>query len=72
MKTIILTTSSNMSESTYNYICDGFNKKYGTDFDFQHIIDDSIIGGFIADLGGEVFDLSISSQLERLKKHIAR
>lgn len=72
MKTITLTTTANMSDGTYNYICNGFIEKYGNDISFEHITDDSIIGGFIADLGGEVFDLSIGSQLERLKKHIAR
>ncbi|MBQ5883855.1 MAG: F0F1 ATP synthase subunit delta, partial [Clostridia bacterium] len=36
----------------------------------EYKIDNSIIGGFIINLDGKVYDNSIKTQLERLKKHI--
>jgi F0F1-type ATP synthase delta subunit len=45
-------------------------KKLGKDIDFEYKIDNSIIGGFIINLDGKVYDNSIKTQLERLKKHI--
>lgn len=71
MKNIIITTAKNMSDHTYEYICDGFKRKFGEDVRFRQIIDDGIIGGFIANVNGEIFDLSIASQLKRMEKHIA-
>lgn len=71
MKSIIITTASNMTETTYNYICEGFRQKFGVDVSFHRIIDDDIIGGFITEINGEIFDLSIASQLKRMKEHIA-
>ena len=71
MKRIIITTASNMSDTTYSYVCDGFRRKFGEEADFTRIEDDSIIGGFIANVSGEIFDLSISSQLRKMEKHIS-
>lgn len=71
MKTIEITVASNMSDATYSRICSGFRKKYG-ECKFERIVDDRIIGGFSADVDGEVFDLSISSQLEKMKKQITK
>ncbi len=71
MKAIITVTSS-LSDEQYKSICDGFIKKYGCDLCFEKRIDDGIIGGFIADIDGEIYDTSISSQLEKMSKHINR
>ncbi|MBR2875734.1 MAG: F0F1 ATP synthase subunit delta [Clostridia bacterium] len=45
-------------------------KKLGKDIEFEYKIDNSIIGGFILNLDGIVYDNSIKTQLNRLKKHI--
>ena len=72
MKSIIITTADNMSDKTYNYICDRFRAKFGPDIDFRRITDNGIIGGFIADVDGKIYDLSISSQLKQMKEHLVR
>lgn len=71
MKNIVITVASNMSDTTYDRICGGFFEKYG-ECKFTRITDDNIIGGFTADVEGVVYDLSISSQLEKMKKQITR
>ncbi|MBQ3816963.1 MAG: F0F1 ATP synthase subunit delta [Clostridia bacterium] len=72
MKKIIITSADNMSSETYGYICDEFKKIYGEDTVFERIIDNAVIGGFIANINGEIFDLSIASQLKEMEKHIAK
>lgn len=72
MKSIIITTADNMSDKTYNCICDRFREKLGPDIDFRRITDNGIIGGFIADVDGKIYDLSISSQLKQMKEHLVR
>lgn len=69
MKTAIITVASNMSDKTYEQICRGFAEKLG-EVAFERVTDDKIIGGFIADIDGEVFDLSIASQIEKMQKQI--
>lgn len=70
MKTVIITTADNITEDTYNRIVNGFKQRFGEETEFIHIKDNSVIGGFTADADGEIFDLSIRSQLLRLKKQI--
>lgn len=71
MKTVIITTANNMTDETYQYICDGLKRKYNDELEFQRIIDESIIGGFIARVDSEIFDMSVLAQLNEMKKHIA-
>ncbi len=70
MKTAVITVASNMSDKTYERICRGFAEKLG-ELTFERVTDDKIIGGFIADIDGEVFDLSIASQIEKMQKQIS-
>ena len=69
MKKVIITAAENMSEETYQRICRGFREKLG-EAEFTRVTDNDIIGGFIADVGGEIYDMSISAQLEQMQKQI--
>ena len=70
MKTAVITVASNMSDKTYDRICNGFAEKLG-ELSFEKVIDDKIIGGFIAEIDGEVFDMSIASQIAKMQKQIS-
>lgn len=70
MKTAVITVASNMSDKTYDRICRGFAEKMG-EISFEKVTDDKIIGGFIAEIDGEVFDLSIASQIAKMQKQIS-
>ena len=56
MKTVIITAADNMSDATYKLICEGFKKKLGYEAEYKRITDNSIIGGFVADVDGEIYD----------------
>lgn len=60
-----------MSDATYERVCAGFSEKLG-EVSFERVIDNGIIGGFIADIDGEIYDLSVSSQLKEMQKQIKR
>ena len=70
MKTAVITVASNMSDKTYERICSGFSEKLG-EISFEKVTDDKIIGGFIAEIDGEVFDFSIASQIAKMQKQIS-
>ena len=70
MKTVVITVASNMSDKTYERICKGFAEKLG-EISFQKVTDDKIIGGFIAEIDGKIFDMSIVSQIAKMQKQIS-
>lgn len=71
MRKLIITAAGNMTAETYLHICDGLEHKFNEKFEFIRVPDDSVIGGFIVNINGEVFDRSIGSQLEQMKKHLS-
>ena len=70
MKTVVTTVASNMSDKTYERICKGFAEKLG-EISFEKVTDDKIIGGFIAEIDGKIFDMSIASQIAKMQKQIS-
>lgn len=72
MRKAIIKTAENMSDETFSILTEGIKKKFGGNIEFEKITDDSVIGGFVLELDGIVHDLSVSSQLKRVKKHISK
>ena len=70
MRKCIITVASNMTEETYNYLVDKVKRQFGFDLVVGKAVDDSIIGGFILNIDGQVFDLSIKTQLDEMKRHL--
>lgn len=70
MKRILITVPENFPDESYNDICNGFIKRFGDDCEFIRKTDSSVIGGFVAEVNGEIFDLSIASQLKQLERHM--
>ena len=70
MRECTVTAASNMSDATYGYLCEKVKAKFGDDIEFSRITDDSVIGGFVLDFNGHIFDLSIASQLKAMGKHL--
>lgn len=70
MKKAIITVASNVSDKTYERICNGFAEKLG-EVSFEKVTDDRIIGGFIAEIDGQIFDMSIASQIAKMQKQIS-
>ncbi len=71
MRKAVITVAENMSDSTFALLCNGITEKFGNDINFEKVIDNTIIGGFLLVLDGVVYDNTIAVQLKRLKKHIA-
>lgn len=65
-----LTAAKNMSDETYAVLENGIKEKYGIDCTIERITDDSVIGGFIFNCDGKIYDCSISAQLEGMKKFL--
>ena len=69
MKTCILTVSPSMTEETYEYLCQRARARFGEDLRFEKRTDD-VLGGFMMELDGTVYDLTLRTQLERLKSQM--
>ena len=72
MKRAKITVASNMSDKTYIMLCEKTRERFGDDIEFTRIVDNDIIGGFILDIDGMIFDLSVRTTFDELKKHIKR
>lgn len=59
----ILTLSKNDASETEK-IEKGFEEKLGADIEWDVKTDESIIGGFIAALGGKIYDNSVRTRLD--------
>ena len=70
MKTCVIRVASRMSGETFDAICRGAEKKYGGGLSFTRVDDDTLLGGFVLDVEGEISDLSFASQLDAAKKQI--
>ncbi|MCQ2454950.1 MAG: F0F1 ATP synthase subunit delta [Clostridia bacterium] len=68
--TVTITVPKDLSDDIYEKILDGFKKKYGDDTVFIKEKSTKIIGGFIAEVDGTVYDTSIRSKLNEIKKAI--
>ena len=70
MRKCTVTAASNMSGKTYEYLCEKVRAKFGDDIEFTRVTDESVIGGFILDLNGHIFDLSLATQLKAMGRHL--
>ena len=59
-----------MTDATYALLCEKARRRFGADLAFTRITDDSVLAGFILELDGTVWDASVGTQLELLKKQM--
>lgn len=65
MKRVIVTVAPHASEETKSCISRGFLDMLGKECTF--VTDESVIGGFVAEFDGKIWDESIRTQLDKLK-----
>jgi F-type H+-transporting ATPase subunit delta len=70
MKKATLTVAKSMSDETCSLLENGIRKKYGEDIAITKLIDETLIGGFVLSVDGVIYDNSVSSQLDRIKKEL--
>lgn len=69
MKEVILTTNTRLSKDTVATLTRMTAEKFGTE-NVVHVTDDRIIGGFTIRSEGVFYDMSIASQISRLKNSL--
>lgn len=70
MKKCILTVAPAMTDATFEFLCEKARTKLGFEAEFVRKNDERVIAGFIMEYMGEVTDLSVGTQLARLKAHL--
>ena len=71
MRKCIITAASNLSIGTYAYLCGKITERFGDDISFERVTDDSVLGGFRMELDDTVWDLTIATQLNELRRNFA-
>lgn len=67
---ITVTVPENSTGDFYEKICTGFKKQYGNDIELIKRTSKALIGGFTAEVNGTVYDTSVRSKLNEIKKAI--
>lgn len=71
MITVKLSVPSDFSQDLFEKLCDGFKSKFrDNDVCFERRTDDTLIGGFVAEYNGKVYDLSVSGRLKVLSEYL--
>ena len=68
MRTCVITAASNMSEDTFRYLAERVKARFGDDLFVTRVTDESVIGGFSMELDGTVYDMTVRTQLEKLRE----
>lgn len=63
-------TAVALDEATVEKIAAALSKRTGKDLDVKVIVDESVMGGIIANVGDEVIDGSVKTRLAKLKETI--
>ncbi|MEZ4358117.1 MAG: F0F1 ATP synthase subunit delta [Eubacteriales bacterium] len=71
MKKAILRVATSLNEQMIKSICEGFEGLLGGPIEFDIIKDETLIGGFIAFIGGKVYDASMSTQLSDMRRSLS-
>ncbi len=66
MKTAKILCAPNMSDEAYRYLCGKLTVRFG-DLSFERQTDASLVGGFVVLLDGNVYDMSLRTQLDALR-----
>ena len=69
-KTIELFSSHELSGEQTQSLSAALRKQFGENLSVETKIDESLIGGFVAKCGDDVFDASIKGKLEKLRNQI--
>ena len=67
MKKCLITVSPDMTEATFAYLCEKARTKFGSETFFMRKDDPALIGGFILETDGGVYDMSVRTQLDRIR-----
>lgn len=68
MKKSKLTLPAGADRETADYIISSFEELFGRSLDFEIKTDRSLLGGFIAEIDGCIFDSSVSSKLAEVRR----
>ena len=71
MKKALLKVASKTSSETIENIKSKFSAYLGETFDWQVVVDCSLIGGFTAYIDGTVYDCTVATKLETMKQALS-
>ena len=70
MKRAVIILAPSVSDETYSYILSGLKKKFGEDLDVTKYVKSDLIGGFVLAVNGQIYDVSVKTQLRSIEKDL--
>lgn len=69
MKTAVIITAPHCTPQTYRYLCDSLTARFGQ-LRFEHRVEQDLLGGFLIQLDGMVYDCTLRTRLRQLRRHL--
>ena len=67
MKTAVIITAPHCMAATYQYLCQGLPARFGP-LAFEHRTEQDLLGGFLIQLDGMVYDCTLRTRLRQLRQ----
>ena len=72
MRPCVITVAPSMGDGTFDYLVERVRAHFGADVRVTRVNDEGVIGGFYMELDGTVYDMTIRTQLEKLREEDAK
>ncbi len=66
-----VSSAHELSEAEKKRLQETLETKFGTKIDLQLKLDEKLLGGFVAQIGSEVYDASVLGQIQKIKQTIS-
>jgi ATP synthase F1 delta subunit len=68
---VTVTSAVELDEALLKQIGSEIESKTGREVDLQAVVDDDVLGGLVLKVGNMIFDASVRSKLERVRREVA-
>ena len=72
MRSCVVTVAPDMGDKTFGYLVTRIKAHFGEDVNVLRVNDADVIGGFYMELDGTVYDMTIRTQLNKLREEDAK
>lgn len=69
MKTALIVTAPHCTQDTYDWLCRQLTARFGP-LAFTHRQQPEVLGGFLVQLDGMVYDCTLRTRMDRLRGHL--
>jgi F-type H+-transporting ATPase subunit delta len=69
---VTVTSAVELDDALLNQIRGEIEDRTGREIDLEAVVDDDVLGGLVLRVGNMIFDASVRSKLERVRREVAQ